>query len=85
MGTKVFNNKRPNDTNIHRNNVVLPTGQEFTLPSDTVRTREERDAVIAALQVFRAVTNTGLRLQGRDLASDEQLLVAADRVLHRLA
>ena len=84
MGTRIINNKRSNDTNIQKNRVVVPSGQEFTMPGDTIRTISERDAVVAALQVFATITERGLKIPGRDLQKDEDLLIPAQLVLGRI-
>jgi hypothetical protein len=49
-----------------------------------VRSVEDRDAIVAALQVFCLITDRGLRIPGRDHQTDEELLGAAQRVLQRL-
>ena len=84
MGTRVFNNKRTHDTNIQKNSFRVPEGQAFTLPSDIVQDIREKDAIVAALQVFQQITERGLKLPDRDFAADEDLLVPAQRVLGRL-
>lgn len=84
MGTKVINNKRVADNNIMKNRIRQQDEPEFELPGNTVRTIEERDALISALEVFIKITETGLKLPDRDLKADERLMAAAKVVLSRI-
>lgn len=83
---KYIENKRIGDQNIMKNRPrPMDEPPEFTLPPETVRTAEERDACVAALEVFVALTQSGLKLPGREIEKDEQLIEAAMRVLSRIS
>jgi hypothetical protein len=83
--SKFFQNARPPDGNVQRNRVrVEAEPQAFTLPGDVVRTIEERDAVVLALDLFCQQIDLGLRVAGRDFDQDEAALEPARRVLLRL-
>ena len=82
MGQRIIHNKRPHDHNIQRNYATNQTEvQEFVLPSDLIRTLEERDALVSALEVFVKVTEAGLRLPGRSFTEDHQRLPLMRRLL----
>lgn len=84
MANRVIVNRRANDTNIQKNQIKFVAEPEFQLPSEVCQTRDERDAIKAALEVFIKITETGLKVQDRDSARDDDLLVPAMRVLGRL-
>jgi len=85
MGTRIIHNKRPKDNNIQKNRIRVEEPQQFTLPPDAIRTISERDAVVAALEVFTHITLNGLRIPGRDNQRDEALIESAALVHKRLA
>lgn len=85
MTVRMFINKRADDGNVQRNVFKAPAPrQDFTLPGDVVRTLDERDAVIRALDLFCQQIDLGLRVDGRDFNQDNQALEHARRVLMRL-
>ncbi len=84
MGRRIIENRRVNDTNIQKNGPRKAPQQEFVWPSSVVRTFQEREAVIAALQVFLQIQRTNLKLQGRDHEDDQALVGAAMLVLGRI-
>lgn len=84
MANRIIENRRMNDTNIMKNTPRAPDKQEFTWPPETVRTFEEREAVVAALEAFIQINQANLRLQGRDEKKDQALVETAMRVLGRV-
>lgn len=85
MPIRKIENKRGPERNIMKNRIRPEEEPEFQLPAATVRSIQERDATVAALEVFIKVTHTGLKLPGRNLHTDEELLDAAIRVLSRIS
>lgn len=85
MGKRIIiDNRRPPDSNVSKNKLgIRPEIQEITLPPEIVRSREELDSMIAALEVFIQITETGLILEGRDYEADAALLPSVRTLLGR--
>jgi len=85
MGRTVIKNPRPQDMNVMRRR-VRPSNEPFpfSLPATTVRTKDERDAVVAALETFISIVNLGLTMPNRDPDKDAELVGDAKEVLKRL-
>lgn len=88
MGTKVIQNKRPPDGNLGRN--AYPTNYErapqVTLPTDFIKTVEERQALAAALETFLMVSemNPPIKLAGRDYLTEKGNVTHIRAILARL-
>ncbi len=85
MGKLTIKNKRPLDTNIQKNRVAPPQHLvEFKLDKDIVHSRDERDALKAALEVFTRYVDMGLKMADRDFERDQELAFAAKRIMGRI-
>lgn len=78
-------NKRADDTNIQKNRLAPPQHLiAFKLDKDIVHSVEERDALIAALEVYARYVDMGLKMADRDFERDRELAQHAKRIRGRL-
>jgi hypothetical protein len=85
MATRTIENRRADGGNLQKNRLTpVQAQQQYSFPPHIAQSTEDRDAIVAALDVFIQCCVDEFELPGRNWVNDNKLLGVAIRVRSRI-